>query len=177
MTGSPHTIAIRPARPGDRAALRAIERAAGERFREVGLPDVADDEPPSLDTLAGYVSAGRAWVATGGDGQPVGYVLVDVVDGAAHVEQASVLPDRQGAGIGRALLDHVRAWAAESGRRAVTLTTFADVAWNRPLYEHLGFRVLDEGEIGPELRALVRAEAAHGLDPASRVCMRLDVGS
>ncbi len=102
-------------------------------------------------------------------------MLVDVVDGAAHVEQVSVRPDRQGTGVGRALLDQVRAWAISTGRDAITLTTFADVPWNRPLYEHLGFHVVDEVDIGPELRAVRQAEAAHGLDPAARVCMRLAV--
>jgi hypothetical protein len=50
------------------------------------------------------------------------------------------------------------------------------VAWNRPLYEHLGFRVLDEQELGPELRVVRDRETADGLDPDVRVCMRLDLG-
>jgi GNAT superfamily N-acetyltransferase len=170
------TIVIRPARAVDGEVLREIERVAGERFREVaGLEFVADDEPASLDTLARYADDGRSWVAVDEAGTPIGYVLVDVVDGCAHVEQVSVRPDHQGAGVGRALLDRVRAWAEETDRSAITLTTFADVAWNRPLYEHLGYRVLPEPEIGPELRALRQTEAAHGLDPATRVCMRLDL--
>lgn len=168
-------IVVRGARSEDGPALREIERLAGERFREVGLEAVADDEPPSLTALAGYAAGNRAWVATDRAGTPIGYVLVDVVDGCAHVEQISVRPDHQGAGVGRALIDRVRAWAAETDRRALTLTTFSDVPWNRPLYEHLGFRVLPEAEIGPELRAVRDTEAAHGLDPATRVCMRLDL--
>ena len=106
----------------------------------------------------------------------VGHVLVDVVDDCAHIEQVSVRPDCQGFGVGRALLDRVRLWATSTDRRAITLTTFGDVPWNRPLYEHLGFRVLSEIEIGPELQAVREAETRHGLDPATRVCMRLDVG-
>jgi ribosomal protein S18 acetylase RimI-like enzyme len=102
-------------------------------------------------------------------------VVVDEVDGNAHVEQVSVLPDHQGAGIGRALLDRVGAWALQNGRSAITLTTFAHVPWNAPLYRHFGFTVLAESEIGPELRAICVKEAAHGLDPAMRVCMRLEV--
>ena len=114
----------------------------------------------------------------GGDGRRgVGYVLVDVVDDCAHIEQVSVRPDHQGEGVGRALLDRVRQWAMSTDRSGVTLTTFGDVPWNRPLYEHLGFRVLSDVEIGPELRAVRETEARHGLDPATRVCMRLAVGS
>ena len=170
-------VTIRPGRPDDGVDLREIERLAGERFRDVGLPGVADDEPDSLEVLAAYARAGRSWVAVDGTDRPVGYVIVDVVDGNAHVEQISVRPDRQGSGVGRALLDEVRAWADATGRTAVTLTTFSEVPWNRPLYEHLGFRVLVDREIGPELRAVQDAEAAHGLEPEARVCMRLDLGS
>lgn len=77
--------------------------------------------------------------------------------------------------MGRALLDRVEAWAISTGREAITLTAFTDVPWNRPFYEHLGFHVLDEIDIGPGLRAVRQAEADHGLDPATRVCMRLSV--
>ena len=168
---------IRPCRPSDAYALREIELRAGERFREVGLDWVADDEPFSIATLHEYALGGRSWVALDETATVIGYVLVDVVDQVVHIEQVSVMPDRQGSGIGRGLIDHVCDWAVTTGRPAVTLTTFADVPWNRPLYEHLGFRVLTEHEIGPELRAVREAEAAHGLDRAPRVCMRLECAS
>jgi GNAT superfamily N-acetyltransferase len=169
------TIAIRPAHRDDGLLLRVLERQAGERFREAGLGWVADAEPASVDVLADYAEAGRSWVAVDGAGEPVGYALVDVVDGGAHVEQVSVRPDHQGRGVGRALLGQVRSWALDQRFSAITLTTFADVAWNRPLYEHLGFRVLSEAEIGPGLRGVRDEEAAHGLDPSTRVCMILEL--
>ena len=147
---------IRPAHPEDAERLRAIERDAGRRFADVGLAEVAADEPPAAERLAGYV-------------------IVDVVDGCAHVEQVSVLLDQQGRGLGRRLLEAVEAWAAEQRLDAVTLTTFTDVPWNRPLYEHLGFRTLREDELGAGLAAVRDAEAAHGLDPARRVVMRREL--
>ena len=168
-------MSIRPARPEDLASLREIEWASGQAYREFGLDQVADDEPASIETLYGYATAGRAWVAVGPADEPIGYILVDEVDGATHVEQVSVTPHQQGRGVGRALIDQVRAWAAEAGMPALTLTTFGHVPWNRPLYEHLGFRVLSDTEIGPELRALREVESAHGLDPDLRVVMRLDL--
>lgn len=163
---------VRPARPEEGDDLRAIERRAGLRFRDVGMPGIADDDPPPAEVLATYATDGRSWVAADRTDRAVGYVVVDVLDGCAHVEQVSVDPGSQGQGVGRALLDRVRTWAVEQGLAAVTLTTFRDVPWNAPLYEHLGFRVLDRAEIGPELAARVAAEAAHGLDPETRVCMR-----
>lgn len=165
-------LAIRPTVPGDLELLRELERRAGERFRDVGRAEVADDEPLAVQALATYVADGRSWVAVGEDDVPIGYVLVDVVDGNAHVEQVSVRPDHQGRGVGRALLEQVRHWAVERAMPLITLTTFTDVPWNAPLYRHLGFEVLADGDIGPELRARQRAEAAHGLDPDHRVAMR-----
>lgn len=172
-------VAVRPALPEDGPVLRDIERLAGERFRDVGLDPIADNEPFSLDELTRYANAGRSWVATSDTaaGAPVGYLLADIVDSNAHVEQMSVRPDHQGAGVGRALLGAVRAWALAQDMEALTLTTFSDVPWNAPLYRHLGFETLDEAAIGPELRAVRAREAAHGLDPTLRVCMTLVVAA
>jgi GNAT superfamily N-acetyltransferase len=139
------------------------------------MPEIAAAEPMAADELARYAADGRSWVALDPAGEVVGYVVVDVVDGNAHVEQLSVAPSHQGAGYGRALIDRVAAWAAAGGRPALTLTTFRDVPWNAPLYRHLGFRDLDEAEIGPGLAALREHEATLGLDPALRTCMRRPV--
>ena len=166
---------VRPGRREDGPVLQEIERLAGARFREVGLAKVADDEPFSLDELAEYVDSGRSWVALDQSEKPVGYVVVCDADGKAHVEQMSVVPEQQNSGVGRLLLAQVDAWASDTGRRAITLTTYRDVPWNRGLYEHLGFRVLDDREIGPELRAIRQSEKARGLDAAPRVCMLREV--
>lgn len=171
----PVDITVRPATRDDRPALRAIERRAGERFREVGMPEVADDEPPSLDVLATFVDAGRAWVVPGATGEPVGYAVVEEVDGNAHIEQVSVDPAYQGQRVGRALIDEVATWATRNRLPAITLTTFVDVAWNAPLYRHLGFVDIPDKDLGPGLRAVMQAEAAHGLDPRQRVAMRRPV--
>jgi GNAT superfamily N-acetyltransferase len=166
---------IRAATAADGPALQEIEITAGARFATVGLPEVAAHDPFSLDELDAYAAAGRSWVATGADGAVAGYAVADVLDGNAHLEQVSVRPAAQGQGIGRALVDAVTAWARSQGHPAVTLTTFTDVEWNAPLYEHLGFRALGPDEIGPELAARVAEESAHGLDPERRVCMRREL--
>ena len=141
---------VRSARADEGPALQEIERLAGERFRTIGRPEVADDDPPALDVLASYAQAARSWVAVDDTDAPIGYVLVDVVDGAAHIEQVSVAPAHQGNGVGRALVDAVASWAGASGMASITLTTFTDVPWNAPLYRRLGFRALDDHEIGVE---------------------------
>lgn len=163
---------IRPGRAEDSEDLRAIERSAGARFEEVGMDWVASHEPMSADELEGYARAGRSWVAVGEDGRPVGYVVVEVMDGCAHIEQVSVDFEHQGNGVGRALIREVEAWAASRNLGALTLTTFSDVAWNRPLYEHLGFSVVSEEDLSPGLVAVREEESRRGLDRVARVCMR-----
>lgn len=165
----------RPTRPDDAARLQQIETAAGAAFADVGMPEVAADEPLSIDALASYATARRSWVVVDEHDLPLGYILADVIDGCAHVEQVSVHPDHQACGLGRRLLDEVETWARQQAMPALTLTTFADVPWNGPLYAHLGFVALPGGEIGPELQAVCDDEAADGLDPARRLCMRRDV--
>jgi len=170
-------VDIRVASSGCEARLRQVERLSGAQFREVGLPRIAEDEPMPVSQLKGYIAGGRCWIALDTEeiarDPIIGYLLVDEIDGQTHIEQVSVVPDHQGQGVGRRLIDAAARWAAARGHDGLTLTTFTDVPWNRPLYEHLGFRIMDEQEIGPELRALREREAELGLDPAIRVCMHL----
>ena len=170
LSGMPSPT-IRAPRIDELERCREIERAAGVLFAEIGFAAVAADEPAPAETLAEYLRAGRAWVITTADDEPVGYAVVDIVDDLAHLEQLSVLPDQGRQGLGTMLLEHVCAWATNDRRAAVTLTTFIDVPWNAPFYARHGFRVMDEAEIGPELRDLRAHEAAHGLDPTQRICM------
>jgi GNAT superfamily N-acetyltransferase len=166
---------VRPAVGDDLPILRQIEWASGQRFREYGLDHVADDEPVSVEVLSRYASQGRAWVAVDHADQPIGFVVVDMVDGLGHIEQVSVAPDWQGQGLGRALIEQAKAWAVSRDVPALTLTTFEHIPWNRPLYEHLGFRVLSPDQITPGVQARRDAETEHGLDPELRVVMRLDL--
>ncbi len=164
-------MAVRAPLPDELPLLQAIGVAAGRRFAEVGRDDVADDPPLALTDLEAWRKAGRAWVTTDRDGHPVGFVVVDLIDGGAHVEEISVLPELGGKGHGMALMRHVEGWARRKGLATVTLTTFRDVPWNRPWYERRGYRVLGEDEWTPGLVARREEEAAHGLDPDQRVVM------
>lgn len=136
------------------------------------MAEVADDDPPTLAELASFQRDARAWVAVNDADTPAGYLLLDVVDGNAHVEQVSVHPDFAGRRLGEALLDTAGGWARHSGLPAMTLTTFAEVPWNAPYYRRLGFEVLAEHELGSGLRRIPDDEAARGLNRWRRVLMR-----
>jgi GNAT superfamily N-acetyltransferase len=169
-------VSIRAARADDLPSLVEIERAAGETFRSLGLDLVADDDPGSVEELAPYADAGRAFVWVDDHDRPVGYLILDLVDGAAHVEQVSVHPAHARQGIGRALIERAASWAGARGLRALTLTTYVDVPWNGPYYERLGFRYLAPDAETPGLRALREHERAAGLDAWPRACMSRSLG-
>ncbi|HEY5887165.1 MAG TPA: GNAT family N-acetyltransferase [Acidimicrobiales bacterium] len=164
-------MAVRAPLKAEVPLLQAIGVAAGRRFAEVGLDAVAEDEPHDQSALERWRAAGRAWVTTDRDGHPVGFVVVDVVDGTVHIEEISVLPEHNGRGHGMALMRHVETWARGKGFPSVTLTTFSEVPWNRPWYERRGYRVLEEPEWTPGLAQRRAEEAEAGLDPELRVIM------
>ncbi|WAX77221.1 GNAT family N-acetyltransferase [Streptomyces sp. KMM 9044] len=167
---------IRPPAPDELSALQDIERAAGAPFRALGMPEIADDEPPALTILERHRRAGHCWVAADERDRPVAYLIAEPVDDALHVEQVSVHPRAAHRGVGRSLIAHAAGRARAQGLTALTLTTFADVPWNAPYYARLGFWTLAETELTPGLRRIRAEEGEHGLDRWPRVCMSALVG-
>jgi GNAT superfamily N-acetyltransferase len=164
---------VRRATSEDLLLLPEIEVRAGERFREVGLPDIADAAPP---TIAELEEAAAILVAADDGGEVVGYARLELLDGAPHLEQLSVRPESGGQGAGTALLEAAAEWAGALSASQITLTTFRDVPFNAPYYARRGYEEVPEAAWTPALRALVDEEAAHGLDPAQRVVMARPVG-
>jgi GNAT superfamily N-acetyltransferase len=112
------------------------------------------------------------WVALADDA-PVGFALLESSSrDVVHLEEMDVHPGHGRRGVGTALLRAVLGWAAESGYRAMTLTTFRAVPWNMPFYAREGFQEVPAPELGPDLAAVVQRETARGLDPETRVVMR-----
>lgn len=66
---------------------------------------IAENEPGSVASLPAYQAAGRAWVAIDDADEPIGYLLVQVIDASAHMEQVSVHPRAARRGWGCALID------------------------------------------------------------------------
>jgi GNAT superfamily N-acetyltransferase len=166
---------IRAARPGDISGIRDIEVAAGELFRGLGMDAIADDTPPTESELAPYVRDGRAWVATEPDDIPIAYILVEIVDGLAHIEQVTVHPLHSRMGLGRALIEQVEQWSIGCGLSGMTLTTFRDVPWNAPYYGRLGFMRVPEPAWSEGLCQILREEGAHGLNDWPRVVMKREI--
>ena len=106
---------------------------------------------------------------------PIGFAVVTLVDGAAHLHELAVLPDHGGRGGGRALVHHVVNWSSASDFESLSLTTFRHLPWNGPFYANVGFVEIGAPDLGPELRATLSEEIAKGIDPRKRIAMRLDL--
>ena len=163
---------IRAARPDDYARLQEIEREAGELFREIGMPEIAEHPPGDIHDFA----AAEALLVAELDDRIVGYAWIELVDSATYLEQLSVVPAAGRQGIGTALLDAVADWARARGDRSVTLTTFRDVPFNGPLYERRGFVHVPEAEWTDDLHSVIDHQAAMGMDRANRTVMRRTLG-
>ena len=159
---------IRRAVAADAALLPTIEQAAGALFATVpGLEWIAADRVLDADEHAPAIRAGTAWVAD--DGAPFGFLTATVEGDALHIDEIAVVPARQGAGQGRALIAAAIDEARVRGLAAVTLTTFRDVAWNAPIYARMGFVEASDAR----LSALLADEVARGLPGERRCAMRL----
>ena len=163
---------IRLAKVEDLESLSNIEQAADAAFHGEGMGAVADGANMPMPELLRYQRAGRAWVDTDELDRPIAYLLLDVIDDSAHIEQVSVHPSHAGQGKGRQLIEVAAEWAKQQRFSMLTLTTFADVPWNAPYYARLGFEIVPSSELTPGLQDIRQHEASAGLDVWPRVAMR-----
>ena len=133
---------IRPATPGDipamvqlLAALFTIEQ------------DFAPDTAKQARGLAGVIANPSGLVAVAIDdagaliGMCSGQLVFSTAEGAwsAWVEDVVVAAPWRGRGLGRALLDHVLAWATERGATRAQLLVDLDNPPALEFYQHLGW--------------------------------------
>lgn len=164
--------ALRRAELADLARIHHVEREAGRRFLDVGI-DVTPFGLLEVASMEKAIDDGLLPVLDVPDEGIVAFALCGTDDPsgqALHLHELDVLPDRQGQGLGKRLLDHVFELARDRGFREVTLTTFRDVPFNRPFYERRGFSVLSAPP--PWLQAIRNAELASGVEVEPRVAMR-----
>ena len=67
MASRSAAVSIRGVRPGDVGRLQAIQLAAGDAFRDVGMSSVAESPPLPAESLSGYRQAGgpgSPWTTT-----------------------------------------------------------------------------------------------------------------
>jgi ribosomal protein S18 acetylase RimI-like enzyme len=174
QTNRAQPYAIRLARQDELPKLQVIEHAAAQLFRDTIYNTIPTDDPMPLASLEHWFTNGKIWVAVDTGDEPIGFAVVHEVDGTAYLHELDIDPKHGRQGLGARLIEQIATWAQAAGYPSVTLSTFANVAWNAPYYRRLGFRVLGDKELGPGLHEILEHETANGL--TDRVCMIRPVG-
>jgi GNAT superfamily N-acetyltransferase len=126
---------IRPCRDDERAAILAIVNAAAEAYRGVIPADRWHEPYMPADELDDEIAAGVVFWGYEADGELVGVMGIQPVRDVVLIRHAYVLPDRQGQGIGRALLQHL----TEGATQRILIGTWAAAEWAVRFYRGHGF--------------------------------------
>lgn len=163
---------IRPTLAGDIPLLPSIERSAAQAFLSVpGLAWLAAGEVLSEFEHQLFVQAQASWVAVDEHERVMGFLCARLERDALHIHEVSVAQQAQGQGLGRGLIAQAIGAARGMGCAEVTLTTFAQVPWNAPFYQRLGFAVISQEQLGERLLGILEEERRLGL--VGRCAMRM----
>ncbi len=115
----PAPIRFRRANAADRAAIEALQEAAYQRQRVLGLAP-----PPVTADYADIIERMEVWLAEERD-QLRGVLILDVREGDLLIWSIAAAPDAQGQGLGQIMLDAAEVRAAQLARRIIRLNTGA----------------------------------------------------
>jgi GNAT superfamily N-acetyltransferase len=160
---------IEPGCPTHAGRLREIERAAGIRFREIGMSSIADGEPTPQSILEDRALRHRLLVARDATDSIAGFLIWSPKDGIAYIEEVSVDPAHAGHKLAARMIDELCTQIRGTFDR-VSLATFRDVPWNAPYYAKLGFAEQERTGLGPEHEETWRQQAVN-LDMSRRLFM------
>lgn len=168
MTTQPRIFRLGTAK--DVGKLQAIEIRAGEIFRGIGMPDIAD-APPTEDTVFQKAINEELLFVVTVNNVPAGFALMINHGDNSHLHQISIDHCFLGQGIGSALLLHIINVCHTIGYKYITLSTFIDVPWNLPFYQKHGFSRLPNDNLPPQLVAIRQHESDSGLIMSERTLM------
>lgn len=128
--------------------LTALLHRAYARLGQMGLNYTAVDQ--SAEVTAQRMRGGRCFVVVDASDKLLGTLVVQPTyaaneceyftrSGVAAVHQFAVDPARQGAGIGRMLLQQAEQWARESGHTELAMDTAEQASHLIALYAGLGY--------------------------------------
>jgi ribosomal protein S18 acetylase RimI-like enzyme len=156
-------VTIRLARPDDLSFLAPIETAAEQLFVDFGIELPADSVTEAWFFEEACMEQ-RLLMAVDAADRPVGFSVLEIVDGDVYIDEVDVHPAHGRRGLGTALVRASCDWARAHGYQAITLTTWRDVPWNGPFYRRLGFEEVAESALSPGLAAIRAEERRRGLE-------------
>lgn len=157
---------LRLARPQDAATMPQIELAAAAAFANEPAIDPARSRREA--DYARLIRRGHCLVAHCGEVM-AGFLAAEPFSRELHIWEMDVAPPYQRRGIGAGLVRASQIDARNTGFKALTLTTFRDLAWNAPFYARLGFEEVTALDAHPRLAGELANEVDDGL-PAERRC-------
>jgi GNAT superfamily N-acetyltransferase len=137
---------LRACRETDIPRILEIVNAAAQAYRAVIPPDVWHEPYMPLDELQSEIAAGVTFWGLETDGTLVGVMGMQAVRDVDLIRHAYVVPDRQRAGIGGALIEHL----CGLGRRRMLVGTWKAATWAIDFYRRHGFE-----QLSPERAAAV----------------------
>jgi GNAT superfamily N-acetyltransferase len=164
-------LIIRLAEEDDLPELAGIQLDADSRYAETDHPEDASTDAIPLDHARRAVADGRLIVAEV-EGHVAGWAFLAGSEGELLIGHICVSTRHARRGIGKALMEFIEDFAIARGLPSIVLNTYADVPWNAPWYERLGFAVVPEAEWNADMRAIAEEQAEDGEDWGRRVHMR-----
>lgn len=166
-------IRIRTADATEVELFASIDDDAARLFAQAGLDvDFPPDHPFVMHERSRWSTARTTLLALDGQDEPVGFAMLGHLDGEAYLEQISVRIAATRRGIGTRLLESASAAAREAGERAILLTTWAHLQWNRPFYERNGYAVLCDAACGTGIARELEIQRRWLPQPELRIAMR-----
>jgi GNAT superfamily N-acetyltransferase len=115
----------------------SVADCAVEAFRHY-IPRLGLTPIPMTKDYGAAIANAQVWVAAQQD-RTVAALVLDVTDEGFLIDVIAVLPQHQGTGVGRALLELAEQEALRQGHDSIYLFTNEKMTENRALYERIGY--------------------------------------
>jgi ribosomal protein S18 acetylase RimI-like enzyme len=133
------TPVLRTAGAGDAAAIAATIASSFAQYRGVLVPESGAFRE-TADGIAAEMGKGAGAIVAERNGEMVGCVLVEEMEGDLYFGRLSVLPSSRGLGLAQRLIEAVETEAHRRGLAGVRLGVRIVLTDNQRLFQALGYR-------------------------------------
>lgn len=133
------TLVLRSASPVDAGAIAATIAAAFEQYRGKLVPE-SGAFGETADAIAAELAKGSGVIVAERNGEMLGCVVIQELEGDLYFGRLAVLPAARGLGLAQRLIDAVEAEAKRRGLPGVRLGVRVVLTDNQRLFQSLGYR-------------------------------------